>query len=74
LSYPFFSKRQRSKLLSKATKQHEIAQEAKSPQVIQLKVDSPADGPEVSEDEENPQELAVDISPTLDFEDSLDRV
>ena len=83
LSYPFFSNRQRSVILEKATKQRARNQEAKSPEVIQLQVGAEPKAPELSEEtdediaeklEEELKDQPIDISPKLDFEDSLDRV
>ena len=69
LSYPLFSKGRKKTLLSAAQKTRRRAQADKFPKPVQLAVGSIAR----PEDEDDVDE-AINISPILDFEDSLDRV
>jgi len=69
LSYPVFKKRRKKTLLEKAKKTRRRTQAAKFPKPIRLSVESLG----LPKDEEDVDE-AINMSPALDFEDSLDRV
>ena len=73
LSYPVFKKHQNKRLLEKAIKKRRQAEGLKTPQPIRLSLQ-----PMLTRDEEEEKDddiaAAINMSPSLDFEDSLDRV
>jgi len=73
LSYPIFKKHQNKRLLEKAIKKRRQAEGRKTPEPIRLTLQ-----PMLTKDEEEEKDddiaAAINMSPSLDFEDSLDRV
>jgi hypothetical protein len=73
LSYPIFRKHQNKRLLEKAIRKRRQAEGLKTPKPIRLTLQ-----PMLTRDEEEEKDddiaAAINMSPSLDFEDSLDRV